>query len=26
LRDLVAGDQGYVGLKTRLLRSALSFT
>jgi geranylgeranyl reductase family protein len=26
LRDLVAGDQGYVGLKSRLLRSALSFT
>ncbi len=25
LRDLVAGDQGYVGLKTRLLRSAFSF-
>jgi geranylgeranyl reductase family protein len=24
LRDLVAGDQGYVGLKTRLLRSALA--
>jgi geranylgeranyl reductase family protein len=26
LRDLVAGDQGYVGLKSRLLRSAFSFT
>jgi geranylgeranyl reductase family protein len=26
LRDLIAGDQGYVGLKSRLLRSALSFT
>jgi flavin-dependent dehydrogenase len=26
LRDLVAGDQGYIGLKSRLLRSALSFT
>lgn len=26
LRDLIAGDQGYVGLKTRLLRSAFSFT
>ncbi len=25
LRDLVAGDQGYVGLKSRLLRSAFSF-
>jgi len=26
LRDLIAGDQGYVGLKSRLLRSAFSFT
>lgn len=26
LRDLIAGDQGYVGLKSRLLRSALLFT
>jgi hypothetical protein len=26
LRDLIAGDQGYVGLKSRLLRNALSFT
>jgi flavin-dependent dehydrogenase len=26
LRDLIAGDQGYVGLKSRLFRSALSFT
>jgi flavin-dependent dehydrogenase len=26
LRDLVAGDQGYVGLKSRLLRSAFTFT
>ncbi|MCI0392282.1 MAG: NAD(P)/FAD-dependent oxidoreductase [Acidobacteria bacterium] len=25
LRDLVAGNQGYVGLKTRLLRSSLQF-
>ena len=25
LRDLIAGDQGYVGLKSRLLRSAFSF-
>jgi flavin-dependent dehydrogenase len=26
LRDLVAGDQGYVGLKSRLLKSALLFS
>jgi len=26
LRDLVAGDQGYVGLKSRLLKSALTFS
>jgi len=26
LRDLIAGDQGYVGLKARLLRSAFSFS
>jgi hypothetical protein len=26
LRDLIAGDQGYVDLKPRLLRSALLFT
>jgi geranylgeranyl reductase family protein len=26
LRDLIAGDQGYVGLKSRLFRSALLFT
>jgi hypothetical protein len=25
LKDLVAGEQGYVGLKTRLLKSAVQF-